>query len=147
MLDRHAWCELTSFPTVGSGCGAVAAVDKANSDQPPAPVLGIASALNSAAPDVLKEERGGGSPAKEVPAVGVLASLLEFRRVDSKQPDAGSPDTAGPLALAIHNQRIAVRHTHTGPDTSAWAGKATNATRAAAVHFNAVMAGWYTASS
>ena len=34
----------------------------------------------------------------------------------------------------------AVRHTHTGPETSAWAGKVTNATRAAAViGFNAAM--------
>ncbi len=39
-----------------------------------------------------------------------IARLLQFRRVDPKQPDAGSPDTAGPLALAIHNQRITVRH-------------------------------------
>ncbi len=67
-------------------------------------------AFDGAAPDLLKEECGGGSPAKEVPAVGVLAFLLEFRRVDPKQPDAGSPDTAGPLALAVHNQRITVRY-------------------------------------
>ncbi len=40
----------------------------------------------------------------------MLARLPEFRRVDPEQPDAGSPDTAGPLALAIHNQRIAVRY-------------------------------------
>ncbi len=38
------------------------------------------------------------------------AFLPEFRRVDPKQPDAGSPDTAGPLAFAIHNQRITVRY-------------------------------------
>ncbi len=76
----------------------------------------------------------------------MLALLLEFRRVDPEQPDPGSPDTAGPLALAIHNQRITVRYTHTGPETSAWAGKASIATRAAAViHFNAVMGRWYTA--
>jgi len=41
----------------------------------------------------------------------VLASLLEFRRVDPEQPDAGSPGTAIPLALAIHNQGITVRYT------------------------------------
>ncbi len=59
---------------------------------------------------MLKKECGGGSPAKEIPAVGVLAILLEFRRVDPEQPDTGSADTAGPLALAIHNQRITVRY-------------------------------------
>ena len=41
--------------------------------------------------------------------------MLQFRRVDPKQPDTGSPDTAGPLAFAIHNQRITVRHAR-------WAG-------------------------
>ena len=42
----------------------------------------------------------------------MLALLLEFRRVDPEQPDAGSPDTAGPLALAIHNQRVTVHYAH-----------------------------------
>ncbi len=32
------------------------------------------------------------------------------KRLDPKQPDAGSPDTAVPLALAIHHQRITVRY-------------------------------------
>ncbi len=59
---------------------------------------------------MLKEECGGGSSAKEVPAARVLALLLEFRRVYPKQPDAGSPDTAISLALAIHHQRVAVRY-------------------------------------
>ncbi len=39
----------------------VLAVDKAYRDQAPVPVLGIAFALDGAAPDVLKEECGGGA--------------------------------------------------------------------------------------
>ena len=46
----------------------------------------------------------------EISPARVPTFLLEFRRVDPKQPDAGSPDTAGPLALAIHDQRITVRY-------------------------------------
>ncbi len=42
----------------------------------------------------------------------MLASLLEFWRVDPEQPDPGPPSTAGPLALAIHDQRVAVRHAY-----------------------------------
>ncbi|MFQ5763348.1 MAG: recombinase family protein [Rhodospirillales bacterium] len=59
---------------------------------------------------MLKKERDGGFPAKEIPAARVLALLLEFRRINPKQPDAGSPDTAGVSALAIHNQRVTVRY-------------------------------------
>ncbi len=124
----------------------VLAADKAYRNQAPVPILGVASALDGTAPDVLKEERGGGFPAKEVPAVGVLALLLEFRRVDPKQPDAGSPTQRVRWRLPFTTS-VSPSVTHAGPETSAWAGKASNATRAAAVHFNAVMAGWYTASS
>ena len=124
----------------------VLAVDEAYRNQPPIPVLGVAPALDGAAPDMLKKECGGGSPAKEVSPIGVLARLLQFRRVDPKQPDAGSPDAAVPLALAVHNQRVAVRYARRAGNIGMGAGKVSNATRAAAVHFNAVMWGWYTAS-
>ena len=87
-------------------------MDVAYRNQAPVLVLGITSALDGVAPDVLKEDCGGGSTAKEISHTQVPTFLLEFRRVDPKQPDAGSPDTGGPLALAVHNQRITVRYAY-----------------------------------
>ncbi len=87
-------------------------MDVAYRNQAPVSVLGIAPALDGVAPDVLKEDCGGGSTAKEISHAQVPTFLLEFRRVDPKQPDAGSPDTGGPLALAVHNQRVTVRYAY-----------------------------------
>ncbi len=64
----------------------------------------------------------------------------------SGRPDAGSPDTTGVSALAIHDQRITVPHARRAGNVG-MGGTASIATRAAAVHFNAVMTGWYTPCS